>query len=156
MSELDKFFDEAQAEISEGGRLPSERARQFILSGNAVLTFRNSESGNRFTFKIRKPSKTSPHFVMVRVGPSDDHGDWAFLGTIFEDGSYRHGCRSSISQDAQSERVFVWLWANIDDLPEFIEVWHEGRCLRCERELTVPESIRLGYGPICAEMLGIA
>jgi hypothetical protein len=27
----------------------------------------------------------------------------------------------------------------------------EGRCLRCNRPLTTPESIRRGIGPICAE-----
>jgi hypothetical protein len=41
------------------------------------------------------------------------------------------------------------LWAHIDDLPESLEIWHEGSCLRCGRKLTVPESIESGYGPEC-------
>lgn len=36
------------------------------------------------------------------------------------------------------------------DLPE-CEVWHEGRCGRCGRKLTVPESIETGIGPDCAK-----
>lgn len=36
-----------------------------------------------------------------------------------------------------------------------IEVWHEGRCGRCARRLTVPESILIGIGPECAEIMGL-
>jgi hypothetical protein len=34
-------------------------------------------------------------------------------------------------------------------------VWHEGRCGRCGRKLTVPESIESGFGPECASILGL-
>ena len=46
-----------------------------------------------------------------------------------------------------------WLMARLQSgkgLPETVEVWHEGRCCRCARRLTVPESIILGLGPACA------
>jgi hypothetical protein len=31
-----------------------------------------------------------------------------------------------------------------------LEIWHSGRCGRCSRRLTVPESIAAGIGPDCA------
>lgn len=34
-------------------------------------------------------------------------------------------------------------------IPPSLEVWHEGRCGRCGRALTVPESIASGIGPVC-------
>ena len=34
-------------------------------------------------------------------------------------------------------------------LPEALRVLHHGRCGRCGRKLTTPESIRLGLGPVC-------
>lgn len=34
--------------------------------------------------------------------------------------------------------------------------WMHGHCLRCCAELTVPESVERGYGPVCAAHLGIA
>jgi hypothetical protein len=30
-----------------------------------------------------------------------------------------------------------------------MELWHEGRCGKCGRALTVPESIESGLGPVC-------
>jgi len=32
-----------------------------------------------------------------------------------------------------------------------LEIWHEGRCGRCNRKLTVPASIALGIGPECGQ-----
>jgi hypothetical protein len=36
-------------------------------------------------------------------------------------------------------------------LPEFVEVWHEGKCGKCGRALTVPSSILTGIGPECSK-----
>ncbi len=41
---------------------------QFILAGNALFTVQNTDTGNRFTFKVRKPNDTKPHFVSVLTG----------------------------------------------------------------------------------------
>lgn len=145
MSELDAFFGAPRVVETERGQLDRQEARSYLLAGRAVVTFRNSETGNRFTFKVSAHESGSPWFVRILRGSEGDD----FLGTIFDDGGFRHGRNSPISRDAPSARTFAWLWAHIDRLPETIEVWHEGRCLRCGRALTDPESIRAGYGPIC-------
>lgn len=36
-----------------------------------------------------------------------------------------------------------------------VRVWHMGRCAKCGKALSVPESIATGFGPICAKKLGI-
>jgi hypothetical protein len=87
------------------------------------------------------------HFVSVLQGP-DNQSDYAFIGTIFGGEQYRHGGKSKVSADAPSAKAFAWSWANLDS--DEIEVWHSGKCSRCSRELTDPESIARGLGPICA------
>jgi hypothetical protein len=42
------------------------------------------------------------------------------------------------------------------ELPKGLKVHHEGRCCRCGRKLTVPESIETGLGPECASRLEAA
>jgi hypothetical protein len=56
-----------------------------------------------------------------------------------------------ISRDAPSARAFDWTWRHIARgiMPDALEIWHEGRCGRCARRLTVPESIAQGFGPEC-------
>jgi hypothetical protein len=41
-------------------------------------------------------------------------------------------------------------------LPECIEIWHEGKCGKCGRQLTVPSSIETGIGPECIKTLSKA
>jgi hypothetical protein len=50
------------------------------------------------------------------------------------------------------ETVMAHLRAKIK-MPN-LEIWHEGRCGRCGRKLTVPESIHNGYGPECIHLIG--
>ena len=132
-------------------QIPNERAREIITAGKSTVTFRNSKTGNRFTFKIVKPRRNDqscPHFVKVLTG-NDNENDYSYLGTIFTNGNYSHGRKSRISADAPSAQAFTWLWAHADNLPGTLEIWHAGSCLRCGRKLTVPESIESGYGPEC-------
>jgi hypothetical protein len=123
--------------------------RRFVLGGNAKLTLRSKTTGTRFTFHIRQPEADRPHFVKVLTGPEK----YTFLGTIFKGENFVHGKRSPITADALSAKAFGWFWNMLQkaQLPIALEVWHEGRCCRCGRELTVPESIASGIGPECAK-----
>jgi hypothetical protein len=128
-----------------------ETARQFILAGNARLTIVSKRTGTRFTYRVRRPSEDKPWFVQVLTG-SDNDSDYTFFGTIFADGTFRNSVKSRIGPTALSVLAFVWTWDAIQRegaLPETLEVHHEGRCGRCSRALTVPESIESGFGPEC-------
>lgn len=126
-------------------------ARQFILAGNARVTLVSKKTGTRFTYRVRRPSDDKPWFVSLLTG-SDNEADYTFFGTIFSDGRYKHSAKSRIGAEALSTRVWAWfaeLLARAETLPADLEVHHEGRCGRCGRALTVPESIESGFGPEC-------
>lgn len=124
--------------------------RQFVQAGNARLTIVSKKTGTRFTYRIRRPADDKPWFVQVLTG-SDNENSYTFFGTIFTNGELRHSRKSSIGETAPSVVAFTWFWAHLlkGNLPEGIEVHHEGRCGRCGRALTVPESIESGFGPEC-------
>lgn len=128
---------------------------RFMLAGNALFTVENTATGNRFTFKVRQPDDSKPHFVSVLTGP-DNENDYAFLGTVFDAGRYQHGRRSRISEDAPSARAFQWLFRQLSagrGLPAQIRVCHCGKCGRCGKTLTVPESVESGFGPECIKVV---
>jgi hypothetical protein len=134
-----------------------EAIREFALAGNARLTLVSKRTGARFTYRIRTaPGK--PHFVSLLSGP-DNNAHYTFLGTIFTRANgetyYRRGMRSKISAEALSSHAFTWVWDRISAGVHTadLEVWHEGRCGRCGRALTVPESIERGIGPECAGII---
>lgn len=134
-------------------QLEPEQAKAFILAGNATVTLVSLKTGARFTYKIQHPAEDSPHFVRVLTNPDNESG-YTFLGSIFSERTYVHGRRSSIGETAPSARAWAWTWSRLTsggDLSD-VEIWHEGRCGRCGRKLTVPESIATGIGPVCAGM----
>ena len=123
---------------------------KFLLAGNATLTVTSKKTGTRFTFKVRKPSETAPHFVSLMNGP-DNENSYCFMGTIFNGQDYRMGRKSRITAEAPSAKAFAWVWANRNSptLADKIEFRHAGKCCCCGRTLTEPESIDSGIGPIC-------
>ena len=83
---------------------------------------------------------------------TDNYKHFGFLGTVRnEDGqwTYSHSRKSSFPSTDRKVVSFVWLLNNIESLPPEIHFYHEGRCGKCGRKLTHPESIETGYGPEC-------
>ena len=139
--------------MSNPAQLRSDNLRRFILAGNATFTVKSNRTGNRLTFRVRQPRADSPHFVSVMTGP-DNELSYSFVGSLFRDGSYRHGKRSKIEETAKPAIAAKWIVERVsrgEDLPD-CEVWHAGKCGRCGRKLTVPESIETGIGPDCAKL----
>jgi len=64
---------------------------------------------------------------------------------------------SALSPDDVKAKGFAWFWRTLTSgkaFPAGFEFWHEGRCGKCARRLTVPESIANGIGPECLKNLG--
>jgi hypothetical protein len=135
-----------------------DQALNYILAGDARVTLVSKKTGTRFTFEVnlkraQDGAPASPHFVKVLTGPQNTR-DYDFLGSIFDRSAYRHGRKAKIGPDAPSTKAFAWVFDRLvkGQLPEQVEIWHEGRCGRCGRPLTTPESIASGIGPVCADM----
>lgn len=125
--------------------------RDFVLAGNAILTIESGHTGQRFTYRVRQPKTPGPHFVQLLTGP-DNTSSYTFLGTIFEGRTYVHSRKSPVGEKATSVVAWTWLWSLLvsgRELPDALGVYHEGRCGRCGRVLTVPESLTIGLGPEC-------
>lgn len=127
---------------------------RFLLAGSAHVTFQSRKTGTRFTYRVQLAEarqgddRAPPHFVSVLTGPDD----YAYLGCIFEGQCYVHGRKSRIAADAPSAVAFDWVWRTLTagQMHPELAVWHEGRCGKCGRRLTTPESISSGLGPVCA------
>jgi hypothetical protein len=131
-------------------KLNNKEALKFIFAGNSVVTFVNSKTGNRFTFKLKQKKDSNLFFVSVLSGSES----YTYIGTVIK-GNFKHGNKSPISSKAQSVKVFKYVLTNLltNNLPEFVEVWHEGKCGKCGKKLTVPSSISTGLGPFCLKSI---
>ena len=131
--------------------LAAPQLKQFILGGNATFTLHNTLKGTHLTFKVQQSKQEKDLFFVKVLTGSDNEADYTYLGLI-KNNIYWHGRKSRISRDAISARAFEWFWSNISRLPDGLQVMHNGRCGRCGRTLTVPESIASGFGPECIKM----
>lgn len=136
------------------GKLAHADALDFILAGNATVTLLNTDTGGRYTYKVVQPKDDMPHFVRLLNGP-DNTADYVYMATIFDRTNLRHTRKSAIRPSAKPFAGFRFVWerlvaGELDALPSNLEIWHEGRCGRCGRVLTVPESVARGIGPVCA------
>lgn len=146
-------------------------ARDIILGGNATFTLVSARTRTRYTYRVRV-AKDNPRmfFVSTLVG-SDNEADYVYVGffkSILGEGSRHVHTFMAKARDRDRGAVMIagkkgnsddvrfraldWLLQSliVERMPLTVEFWHEGRCARCNRKLTDPESIARGFGPECA------
>jgi hypothetical protein len=156
MTNLAPTLDQSRSHMAGQLRTAAD-CRRFAEAGNAVLTLQSARTGTRFTYRVRKSEDGSIHFVSLLNGP-DNGSNYSYFGYIRRGVFFHGGQKARVGRDAPSAKAFDYFWRAVsqDVLPAALEVWHEGRCCRCARRLTVPGSIALGIGPECAERMGVA
>ena len=154
--------------------MATQLTKHFFCGGNCTFTVKVPEKfagqhgcNLHYTFKIQKgePSEKYPTpatFVKLLTG-SDNTADYSYLGMLNEQtGEVRLTAKSCVGADGWAvrivRRVLAQMWEG-EGLQAILaagwDVHHEGRCGRCGRPLTVPESLEVGIGPDCAEQMGI-
>jgi len=157
-------------EHGEPGNITSPKdALRFISAGNAYFTVRSNNTSRRFTYRVRRAEcsrckqtdcncwRFPWYFVSVMTGSDNEH-NYTFIG-ILKENQFKRTPKSKLKNDDIRVISFDWLWRFLNTTMverfERLQVWHEGRCGRCGRKLTVPESIKTGIGPDCAERMGL-
>jgi len=131
----------------------------FCNAGNATFTIVSEKTGKRFTYRVAFPTDRATGkldrssgimFASALTGP-DNTKNYSYFGNIRRD-RFEVGRKSKLAADAPSVVAFAWFWQALTQqrLPPSLKVYHMGRCGRCNRPLTVPESIKAGIGPECA------
>lgn len=150
------------AEMSLTGRLSTpEAVIKYMFAGNATFTLRSVKTGTRFTYKVRRAeevtdvvlNRTPPPtwFVSVLTGDNNEN-DFSYMGVFGANKVFRFTAKSRVTAEAPSAKAFVWFVHSVihnGQMNPALEIWHEGRCGRCGRKLTVPESVAAGIGPDC-------
>jgi hypothetical protein len=131
----------------------------FVTAGRAVFTISNSK-GRHYTYRVTRKEASEQYretyLVELLKGP-DNTADYADLVILQrQSGEVILTRKSHYTDNTQSVRVIRWalglLWRR-EPLPEGYHIYHEGRCGRCRRRLTVPESIEAGFGPQCIKLV---
>ena len=129
------------------GIIQHELGLKFIFGGKSFVTFLNTKTLNRFTYNVFKHKKDDIYFVNVLTSPDI----YTFIGT------YKNGNspKSKISSESQSVKVFNFVVDKLstNTLSDLIEIYHDGRCGKCGKQLTTPKSVSSGFGPECSKKI---
>lgn len=136
-------------------QLSKENISKFALAGNATITLQSGKTGKYFTYKIVKYSNDSELYLVKLLHGSDNESDYRYIGCYYKDTEYFNVCKTwkntSNHTWPAALRAIKYFFDNINNVPNNLFVYHEGKCARCGRKLTTPGSIERGFGPECWE-----
>jgi hypothetical protein len=136
--------------------------QHFILGGHAIFTVEVPEDAQvraaakpHYTFKVSsfeaKDGKTL-YSVSLLTAPET----YQYVGMVNpNDLTLKMTAKSHFTDDCAPVKLLKWTLKHVADAKDMPVGWklhHEGRCARCGRTLTTPESIERGFGPECAKM----
>lgn len=134
-------------------RLNTSQIKDFVLGGNAIITIESGVTGKHFTYKIQQSNRDNNLYFIKNLRGSDNESDYTYIGCYFADTK-----TFVVEKKYKDTEVYGWpksiqairyLMNRLDNVPEKLIVYHNGRCCRCGRTLTTPESIKKGIGPEC-------
>lgn len=154
-AQLAPWTAEAQASLKVKALTTTTAAAKIF---NGIVTIQNL-SGEHRTFRIatqKADAKFAPgkRIISILSGP-DNTRDYRGFG--FVDDAGVHVWRKQESAltlwYARLINVFIGGFSDpaVEALRDTYKVSLSKKCLKCNRELTTPESIELGIGPVCAE-----
>jgi hypothetical protein len=122
-----------------------------IRTHNGVITMKSMKTGEHRTFRIRtmkQDAKFLPGKRLVELlhGP-DNESDYRSFGMIGDDG------RVYLWKKHQGQTFYVWVASALQSPERYldrVEFSFEGRCRRCNRLLSDPDSVASGIGPTCS------
>jgi hypothetical protein len=145
---------------------------QFVLAGKAIFTVSN-DKGEHFTYRVNAKDARSGngkvYFASLLIGPRtsssndvrqpDNENSYSYMGLLLPERLRLKLTKGSkVGRDAKSVQVLSWALQMIlkgSPLPDGYSIQHAGKCCRCARTLTEPDSIKYGIGPHCRQEMGI-
>jgi hypothetical protein len=125
-----------------------EAIERFVLAGNATFTLVSKRTRSRFTYKVTLAKNNNVYWIKLLTGP-DNETSYTYIGYI------RRGVFLPKKMEGLGVDGFRWFWKHLQSKKSLdaVDFFHAGRCGRCGRKLTVPESIQSGFGPECVGMV---
>lgn len=134
-------------------QLEHNKIKYLVLGGNALITLESGKTGSHLTYKIQRSKNDNNLYFIKSLRGSDNTNDYVYIGCYFADTKTFVAEKKYKDKDVnswpKSIRAIRYLFNNLDNVPDTLTVYHNGRCCRCGRILTTPESIKKGIGPEC-------
>lgn len=136
-----------------------KRILDYITSGNATFTVINEITKGRFTYKFVKQKRSGRFDCKILTRKNNEcESSYRFIGMYSKTHGYCWSAKSGIKSSSVSNLALDWFMFNLKEeklsrYPQ-VKVYYSGSCGICGRKLTVPSSLKSGFGSKC-EKIGI-
>lgn len=137
----------------------------FIFAGRSIFTLVSTKTRNRYTYKVNKWERYNKEFWFSSVYFGNQYLYFAHFRKIEGRFSLTMAPPQKARYNPMNEehnksiRAFKWYMMQVIDrryeMAAKVEFWHVGRCARCGKPLTDPESILRGIGPHCLKQMAL-
>ena len=129
----------------------ADEVMKFCFGGHARFTLESMVSGKHYTFEISKKVFGNKVLWFAAVLTAGDQ--YTYIGKVLGKSGIQLTAKSRLTEDAPAVKALRWFLRALTkgQVPDSVVVYHSNKCGACGRELTTPESIRCGLGPVCRE-----
>jgi hypothetical protein len=123
----------------------------FVLGGHATFTLESQKTLTHYTYTVSVKDKADGSKIYF-IGLLMNGDEYRYIAVLDPESlNLRFTAKSKLSIDAPSVRALLYFFNGLkkNRIPNSLTVYHSGKCGCCGRELTDPESIRRGIGPVC-------
>lgn len=159
---LDIYDKEAEDYEKNKSLLSNDKALPFLLAGKCEFTMVSGKTGISFSYKLsKKESKleTTDYIYFLNIMENKQS---KYAGIIFFDAKdnkfvFRKGKKGQLDNSDVKIKSILYVLNNLfnENYGLNVKIYHIGRCGRCGKKLTTPESILTGLGPECSKLCGI-
>lgn len=147
-------------ERSTDGLIRNEEALKFILAGKSEFVAVSGNTGKRLGFKLEKinSDNTNGNETMYYLSTQIDN-KLVYCGVIVYNSKlnkfiFAKGKKGNLDYSHLNVKSILYILNRLHcgDVGINLSVYHVGKCGRCGKKLTTPESILTGLGPTCASL----
>lgn len=142
----------------KAGLLPPDAVLAYVLAGRATFTLHSRRTNRHITYRVNRrfddEADRSRRYldewdVSCMTG-TDNTSSYSPMGRIDSSRAFTVAGSFGAEDPAALAFRFMLELAKRHQGHSNLGVWHHGRCGCCARDLTVPDSIERGIGPVCA------
>lgn len=148
--------------IGRQGNITQDKALEFMLAGKAEFILHSTKTNDDFKFELTKKESREDkdkfiYFLNVLNGYEKTYAGVVWFDNKTQEFKFSQGKKGNISPTEISIRSLMFVLNKLlrKEIVQYLDVFHVGKCGKCGKKLTTPESILTGLGPVCAKAIGV-
>ena len=148
------------------GVISNDKALEFMLAGCSEFIMKSGKTGHKLRYKLDKKLSTQMKNSDGSLGgdyiywlnTAESNGTFVYAGVLFFDNKTKQfkfgkGARGNLNYNDVRVKSILYVLNRLykGETSVNVEIYHVGKCGRCGKRLTDPESIERGLGPMCAK-----